>query len=95
MWIDYVWGGMFGIMFNCMLYFVWLLDIVILLLGFLGYGVVMVILSGKVVVDVILGQVEKFDVIFVLFSLFFSGGIMLCWFLLVMVMVYYLFRDWL
>lgn len=91
--VDYVWGGFVDIMMNCVLYFGCIMLIMYFVQGFLGYGVNMIVFVGKLIVEVIDGQVSCFDLFDKIWYCDFFGGVVLCMLVLVFVMSWYWLLD--
>ncbi|EPJ44810.1 MAG: gamma-glutamylputrescine oxidoreductase [Osedax symbiont Rs1] len=91
--LDYAWGGTLGITVNRMPYFDKLAPNVLCAMGYSGHGIGMATLGGKLMGEVIQGQVERFDIMAKVKTHSFPGGTLLRWPGLVLAMTYYSIRD--
>ncbi len=91
--LDYAWGGTLGITVNRMPYFDKLTPNILCALGYSGHGIGMATLGGKLMAEVIQGQLERFDIMANVKTHSFPGGTLLRWPGLVLAMTYYSIRD--
>ncbi|MEM8571869.1 MAG: FAD-binding oxidoreductase [Pseudomonadota bacterium] len=91
--IDYAWGGTLGITVNRMPAFQRLGPNILSAGGYSGHGVALAHLAGKLMVEAVSGDPERFDLFAELPQPAFPGGGALRAPLLAMAMAYYRFRD--
>lgn len=91
--IDYCWMGNFLLILLCMLQFGCFDINIYYMQGYSGYGVICIYFVGCLIVELLCGDVECFDVFVNLLYYLFFGGCMLCVLFIVMGVVYYSLCD--
>ena len=91
--VDYSWGGTLAVTMNRLPDFRRVSQNIFSASGYSGQGVAMATMAGKVISDVIQGQVDNFDLLSGLPSRKFPGGPLFRWPLMALGMLWYSTRD--
>lgn len=91
--IDYCWMGNFLLILLWMLQFGCFDNNIYYMQGYSGYGVICIYFVGCLILELLCGDVECFDVFVKLLYYLFLGGCSLCIFFIVMGVVYYSLCD--
>ncbi|MCK7574834.1 MAG: FAD-binding oxidoreductase [Chromatiales bacterium] len=92
--IDHAWGGTLAITMNRLPCFTRIGPNLLSASGYSGHGVALATLAGRILVEAVAGQAERFDLMAGLLQPRFPGGVMLRWPMLVaLAMTWYSMRD--